>query len=410
MRHTRRTLIAATASAVLAAPFVRRGYAAEVVRLGVLSDLNGSYATLSGAGAVAAVNAAAEDFRKQHPDIPVEVLSSDFQLKPDIGLGIAREWFDTKSVDCILDVPMSALAFGLGSLAKERNKVVVFTATASDEITGKLCGPNHVHWTHDTYALGATVARAALARQLDTWFFIMPDYAMGKSQVASITHILEQNGAKVLGTVAHPFPGTTDFSSYLLRAQASGAKVICLANSGEDAVNCIKQAAEFGILGSGQAIVLPLFDTPLVKAVGLRTGHGLNYAVAAYWDQNDATRALQQRLAPVLNGGPLAQNHIGDYSGAYNYLKAVAAVGLARAKSDGRAVVEQLKSAPFDDAMFGRCVVRQDGRMVHDMRLMEIKTPSESHGDLDLARVVKTVPGDQAFRPLAEGHCPMVAG
>ncbi len=410
MNQTRRGVMAATAGAMLAAPFIRRGHAAEAVRLGLLSDLNGAYATLSGAAAVAAVKLAVEDFSKQHPDIPVEVQASDFQLKPDIGLGIARAWFDTQGVDCILDVPMSALAFSLGALARDRNKVVMFTSTASDEVTGRFCGPNHVHWTHDTYALGATVARAALEKKLDTWFFIMPDYAMGKSQVASITHILDQNGAKVLGTVAHPFPGTSDFSSYLLQAQSSGAKVICLANSGEDAVNCIKQAAEFGILGRGQSMVLPLFDTPLVKAVGLKTGQGLNYAVAGYWDENDATRSLQKRIAPALNGNPLAQNHIGDYSGAYNYLKAVAAVGVSRAKSDGRAVIEQLKSAPFDDAMLGRCVVRPDGRMVHDMLLMEVKKPSESHGELDLARVAETVPGADAFRPLAEGHCPMVSG
>ena len=410
MKQTRRSVMAGMAGALLATPYIRRGYAAEPVRLGLLSDLNGAYATLSGPGAVASVKAAVEDFAKEHPDIPVEVRAADFQLKPDVGLGIAREWFDTQGVDCILDVPMSALAFSLGPLARDRNKVVVFTATASDDVTGRFCGPNHVHWTHDTYALGATVARAALKRGLDTWFFIMPDYAMGKSQVASITHILEQNGGKVLGTVAHPFPGTSDFSSYLLQAQSSGAKVICLANSGEDAVNCIKQATEFGILGHGQTIVMPLFDTPLVKAVGLRTGQGLNYSVAAYWDQNDATRALQKRVAPVLNGNPLAQNHIGDYSGAYNYLKAVAAVGVARAKSDGRAVIAQLKSAPIDDAMLGRCVVREDGRNVHDMRLMEIKKPGEAHGELDLAKVDAVISGDQAFRPLAEGHCPLVSG
>ncbi len=404
----RRALLTGAAGTTLGAPFIRRGHAAEAIRLGLLSDLNGSYSALSGQGAVAAVKLAAADFMKDHPDIQVEVQAADFQLRPDIGLAIARGWYDAQAVDCILDVPMSALAYSLGGLARERNKTVIFTATSSDEVTGRYCGPNHIHWTQDTYGLGATVAKAALAKGLDTWFFIFPDYAMGKSQVASITHIVEQSGGKVLGSVAHPFPGVTDFSSYLLQGQASGAKVICLANSGDDAVNCIKQATEFGILGKGQTLTLPLFDTPLVKAVGLETAQGLTYAAAAYWDRNDASRSLQQRLAPALNGNPMAQNHAGDYTGAYAYLKAASAVGIGRAKSDGRAVIEYLKSAPFDDPILGHCVVRPDGRMVHDMLLMEIKKPSESKSDLDLARIVLVVPGDQAFRPIADGNCPML--
>ena len=308
---------------------------------------------------------------------------------------------------------MSALALGMTTLARDRNKVIMFTSTATDDLTGKYCGPNHVHWTHDTYALGATVARAALAKHLDTWFFILPDYAMGKSQVTSMTHVIERGGGKVVGSVAHPFPGTTDFSSYLLQAKSSGAKVICLANSGDDAVNCVKQAAEFGLIGrgdTGQTLTMGLFDTPLVYAIGLEIGQGLTYSAPAYWDMNDASRELAKRLAPSLNGGPMAGNHVGDYTGTYHYLKAVAAVGIARAKADGRAVVEQLKSAPIDDPILGRCVVRPDGRNVHDMLLMRIKAPSASAGGFDLAAIATVVPGDQAFRPMAEGKCSMVGG
>jgi branched-chain amino acid transport system substrate-binding protein len=408
---TRRAGLAAAAAAAVFAPYVHRGHAAEAVRIGSLSDLNSVYAMLSGSGAVAAVKLAAADFMKEHPDIPVEVLVSDFQLKPDVGLGIARGWFDTQGVDCIVDIPMSALALGMTTLARERNKVLMLTSTATDDLTGKFCGPNHVHWTHDTYAFGATVAQAWLAQGKDSWFFIMPDYSMGKSQVASMTTVIEKAGGKVVGVVAHPFPGTTDFSSFLLQAKASGAKIVCIANSGDDAVNCVKQAAEFGMIGkgdTGQTLTMALFDTPLVHAVGLPIAQGLTFSAPAYWDRNDATRALAKRLAPSLNGNPMAGNHIGDYTGTYHYLKAVAAVGVTKAKADGRAVVEQLKSAPIDDPMLGRCVVRADGRNVHEMLLMKIKTPAESKGPFDLASILAVVPGDKVFRPMADGRCPMV--
>ena len=414
----RRAALGAAVATALATPSIRRGHAAEGLRVGSLSDLNSVYSTLSGSGAVAAVRMAAADFMKEHPDIPVEVLVSDFQLKPDLGLSIARGWFDTQNVDCIVDVPMSAIALGMSTLARERNKVVMFTSTATDDLTGKFCAPNHVHWTHDTYAFGVTVARAWLKQGKDTWFFIMADYAMGKSQVASMTAVIEKSGGKVVGTAAHPFPGTTDFSSYLLQAKASGAKMICIANSGDDAVNCVKQAAEFGMIGqkgkgggdTGQTMTMTLFDAVLVHAVGLEVGQGLTYSSPAYWDRNDTTRAFAQRLAPALNGNPMAGNHAGDYTGTYYYLKAAAAVGIAKARADGRAVVEYMKANPIDDPMLGRCVVRKDGRCTHEMLLMQIKTPAESKGGFDLAKIVSVVPGDQAFRPMGEGGCPMVAG
>ena len=409
----RRTVLGGLAASALAAPFIRTGVAADVIRVGALSDLNSTYAMLSGSGAVAAVKLAAADFMKEHPDIPVEVLVSDFQLKPDVGLGIVRGWFDAQGVDCVVDIPMSALGIGLTTLAKDRNKVLMMTSTATDELTSKYCGPNHIHWTHDTYSLGATVAQAALAQGLDTWFFILSDYAMGKSQVASMTDIVQRAGGKVVGSVAHPFPGTSDFSSYLLQAKSSGAKVVCLSNSGDDAVNCVKQAAEFGMIGKNagsQKLTMALFDTPLVHAVGLEIGQGLTYSAPSYWDRNDATRDLAKRLAPSLNGEPLAGNHVGDYTGTYQYLKAVAAVGVPRAKADGRAVVAQLKSAPIQDPMLGTCVVRADGRNVHDMLLMKIKSPAQSKSEFDLATIEAVVPGDKAFRSLADGKCSMVNG
>ena len=383
MKHlNRRTLLAVGSAAGVFSPYIRRGYAAEALRVGSLSDLNSTYAILSGSGAVAAVKLAAADFMREHPDIPVEVLVSDFQLKADLGLSTARGWFDTQAVDCIVDIPLSAMALGLTTLAKERNKVLMMTSTATDDLTGKYCGPNHIHWTHDTYGLGVSVARAWLQQGADTWFFILADYAMGKSQVSSMSQVIEQNGGKVVGSTAHPFPGTTDFSSFLLQAKASGAKVVCLANSGSDAVNCVKQAAEFGMVGpnaSGkQVLTMTLFDTPLVYATGLEISQGLTYSAPAYWDRNDALRSLAKRLAPALNGNPLAGNHVGDYTGTYWYLKAAAEIGLSKAKADGRAVVEHLKSMTIDDPYLGRCVVRPDGRNLHDMLLMKIKQPSES--------------------------------
>jgi branched-chain amino acid transport system substrate-binding protein len=410
---TRRTALGTAAATALFAPAIRRGYAAEGLKVGSLSDLNSTYATLSGTGAVAAVKLAAEDFVKEHPQIPVEVVSADFQLKADVGLATSRNWFDTQGVDCIVDVPLSAMALGMTTLAKDRNKVVMFTSTATDDLTGKFCGPNHVHWTHDTYALGVSVARAWLAQGKDTWFFIMADYAMGKTQVASMTAVIEASGGKVIGAVAHPFPGTTDFSSYLLQAKASGAKMICIANSGTDAINCVKQAAEFGMIGkgdTGQTITTTLFDVPLAYAVGLEIAQGLTFSTPAYWDRNDASRALAKRLAPALNNNPMAGNHVGDYTGTYYYLKAAAGVGVAKAKADGRAVIEHMKAMKIDDPILGRCTVRPDGRNIHEMLLMTVKKPSESKGPFDLASITSVVPGDKAFRPMASGGCAMVSG
>lgn len=410
---TRRGTLATAATAAIFSPYVRRGYAAEGLKVGSLSDLNSTYATLSGTGAVAAVKLAAEDFTKEHPQIPVEVVSADFQLKADVGLSTSRNWFDTQGVDCIVDVPLSAMALGMTTLAKDRNKVVMFTSTATDDLTGKFCGPNHVHWTHDTYALGVSVARAWLEQGKDTWFFIMADYAMGKTQVASMTAVIEASGGKVIGAVAHPFPGTTDFSSYLLQAKASGAKMICIANSGTDAINCVKQAAEFGMIGkgdTGQTITTTLFDVPLAYAVGLEIAQGLTFSTPAYWDRNDASRALAKRLAPALNNNPMAGNHVGDYTGTYYYLKAAAEVGVAKAKADGRAVIEHMKTMKIDDPILGRCTVRPDGRNIHEMLLMKVKKPSESKGPFDLASIVSVVPGDKAFRPMAGAGCAMVSG
>src|SRR3954452_12256534 len=290
----------------------------------------------------------------------------------------------------------------------------LMTSTATDDLTGKFCGPNHIHWTHDTYGLGVSVARAWLQQGKDTWFFILADYAMGKSQVASMTQVIKQSGGTVVGSAAHPFPGTTDFSSFLLQAKASGAKIVCFANSGSDAVNCVKQAAEFGMVGpqatGDQIMTMTLFDTPLVYSTGLEISQGLTYSAPAYWDRNDALRVLAKRLAPALNGNPMAGNHVGDYTGTYWYLKAAAEVGVSKAKADGRAVIEHLKAMEINDPYLGRCVVRPDGRNMHDMLLMKIKTPSESKSMFDLATIQSVVPGDQAFRPMAGGGCSMVGG
>jgi branched-chain amino acid transport system substrate-binding protein len=409
---TRRTILA-TGAAALSAPFVGRlaGAATAPIRIGVLGDMAGPYSAFSGINSISATKLALADFAKLHPDIPVEVTSADFQLKPEIGLSIVRNWFDTGGVDCVVDIPLSALALGLTERCKESNKVGLFTGTATEDLTGKFCGPNHVHWTYDSYALATTVARALLAKKLDRWFFIAADYAMGATVVRDATAAITQAGGTVVGGVRHPFPSSGDFSSYLLQAQSSGANVLCFANAGDDLANAVKQAKEFGLGGSkGPVLTAMLMDVPTVRAIGLEQGQGLFYSNTFYWDMNDATRAFNKRLLALNNGVYLSQNVAGAYSATLHYLKAVAALGLEKAKTDGRAVVAQMKAIPYDDPLFGKGTVRADGRMMNSTHLLQVKRPDQSQGDWDCATIVSTVPPEQCIRPLAEGACTMAKG
>lgn len=407
-RHLLGAAAALGATALGAATPVRTARAqGQTIRIGVLTDLNGPYAANTGKGSVIGAQLAAEDFMKAHPGVKVEVIEADFQLKPDVAVGLAREWFDTKDVDMILDVPLSSAAFALATLVKDKDKVAMFTGTASSLLTGANCGPNHVHWIYDTWSAAASTGRAMVASGGDSWFFIAADYAFGKSLADDTGKFVEAAGGKVLGRVAHPFPGTTDFSSYLVQAQASGAKVIGLANGGTDTVNCVKQAAEFGITKKQRLVGMTCQITD-VHPMGLQSAQGLYVSEAFYWDMNDGTRGFSDRYAAKMGGIRPCSLQAGNYSAVMHYLKSAAAIGVDKAKASGRAVMAHMKTTPTDDIIFGKGTLRQDGRATHPMYLFQVKSPAESKKPWDYYKLVRTIPADQAFRPLNEGACPLV--
>lgn len=406
---TRRTALAASFAAV-AAPRLGRAAERQTIRVGVLTDLNGPNSNGTGEGSVTASRLAAEDFMRAHPDITVEVLSADYQSKPDIAQSIARDWFDRQGVDFISNVNNSSAALAIATLVRDKDKAAVFTTPASSDLTGKACGPNHVQWTYDTYALGSCTGKALVAEGGDTWFFIAADYTFGKLLASDTARAVTSVGGKVIGQVSHPFPETTDFSTFLLQAQASGAKVIGLANSGENTVNCVKQAAEFGIAKRGQKLAALLLTIPDVHGIGLATAQGLLLTEAWYWDMNDDTRAFAKRYAPRMGGKMPNMLQAGDYSAITHTLKAMQAIGLDRARASGRALIAQMKAMPVEDEAYGRGIIRADGRKMNPMYLFQVKAPAESHYPWDYYRLVRTVPAEEAFRPIDQGGCPMVAG
>jgi branched-chain amino acid transport system substrate-binding protein len=306
-----------------------------------------------------------------------------------------------------VDVPVSNCALAVASVTREHNKAAIFNTSTSD-LTGKACSPNHVHWAFDTYALAGTTARALLAEGGDTWYLIQADYTFGAVLAAEATSVIEASGGKVLGAVKHSFPGTTDFSSYLLSAQASGAKVIGLANAGTDAANCIKQAGEFGLTAGGTRLATLQCLLPQIRGVGIQAAQGLYNTESFYWDLNDGTRAFSDRFARELPGTKPSMIHAGCYAGVLHYLKAVAAIGVDAARADGAAAIAQMKRMPTEDALFGPGRIREDGRKIHHMHLFRVKAPASSKGDWDLYELVRTTPGEQAFRPLSAGLCPLV--
>jgi branched-chain amino acid transport system substrate-binding protein len=394
--------IAVGAAAVLP----RRSRAADKpIRIGVLTDMTGPYAANTGPGSVLGTQMAIEDFMHEHPGIKVELVQADFQLKPDVALSIATDWYNN-GVDLVTDVPLSSAAFAIGDLAKQKDKVAIFTGAASADITGGHCGPNHMHWVHDTWSMSHGVVDASIKEGADTWFFITADYAFGHSLQKDAAGFVTTSGGKVLGQALMPFPGTTDFSSALVQAQASGAKAIGLANGGSDTVNCIKQAAEFGITKK-QKVAGLLFLIHDVHGVGLQQAQGVLLNEAFYWDLNPGTREFGKRYAARFNGVMPGAGHAGQYSCVLHYLKAVVALGPDKATASGRAAVEQMKATPVDDPLF-KGKVRIDGRMVHDMYLFEVKSPAESKGPWDYYNLRRTIPADQAFRPLDQGGCPLV--
>ncbi len=402
----RRTILATG----LAAPLLsRRSFAQQKpIRVGVLTDMAGAYAANTGKGSVTGAQLAVEDFAKSHPAIKVELVSADLQLKPDVALAIAKGWYANEGVDLITDVPLSSAAFAIGDLAKAQDKVAIFTGGASADITGGHCGPNHMHWCYDTWSMPHGVVAATVKEGGSSWFFITADYAFGHALQSDAAGFVTAAGGKVLGQALAPFPGTTDFSSFIVQARASGAKVLGLANGGGDTVNCIKQAAEFGLIKGGMKVAGMLVLLHDVHGMGLEAAQGVSLTEPFYWNMNDGTRAFAQRFAKLMPGNMPGSVHAAQYSGVINYLKAVAAVGVDKAKASGKAVVDHMKATPTDDALFGKGSVRADGRKIHDMHLFEVKSPAQSKSPWDYYVHKRAIPAAEAFRPLSEGKCPLV--
>ena len=373
-----------------------------VVKIGVLTDLSGLYSDLAGSGAVLATQMAIDDFKAQaKPDFKIEMISSDHQNKGDISANKAREWFDTQQVDVVVDLVTTSTALAVMKVAKEKNKITLVSGAASTPITNEECTPTNVHWTYDTYALANGTGRTVVEQGGDTWFFVTADYKFGHSLENDTAEVVKKNGGKVLGTVRHPFPGT-DFSSFLLQAQASGAEVIGLANAGTDTTNSIKQAAEFGITPKQSLAGLLMFISD-VHALGLKATQGMYLTTGFYWDRNDETRAWSKRFFEKQQRMP-TMVQAGDYSAVMHYLKAVQAAGT----DDAAAVMKQMKATPVKDFFAENGKIRDDGRMVHDMYLVQVKKPEESKYDWDYYHIRQVIPGDQAFQPLEQSKCPLV--
>ena len=378
----------------------------KTVKIGALSDQSGLYADLGGPGSTLAAQMAAEDSGLQAKGWKIDVISGDHQNKPDIGTTIARQWFDVDKVDVIVDVPNSGVALAVNNVVKEKNGVYINSGAATSDLTNAQCSPNTVHWTYDTYMLAHTTGQALVKAGGDTWFFLTADYAFGAALERDTTAVITANGGKVVGGVKHPL-NTSDFSSFLLQAQSSKAKIIGLANAGGDTTNSIKQAAEFGIVKGGQKLAALLLFLTDVKAIGLETAQGLNFTETFYWDTNDDTRAFSKKFsARMKNGAPPTMVQAGVYSGLLHYFKALDALG--GNPHDGVKVVEKMKSIPTEDTLFGKGEIQPNGRTIHSAYLFEVKKPSESKGAWDFYKLIGTVPGDQAFTPLSESKCSLL--
>ena len=397
----RRSLLAAGAAATVL-PRARAQGAA--IKIGVLNDMSGPYRDTGGPLSVACAKQAVREFG---PGVPVEVINADHGNKPDLGASIARRWFDAEGVDMILDVPTSSVALAVNSVAREKNKVYLNSGAGTTDLTGPQCSPNTVQWTYDVYMLARSTGGAMVKAGGDSWFFLTADYVFGQQLASQGSHFVTQAGGRVLGEVRYPFPGTTDFSSFLLQAAASGAKVLGLANAGADTVNCVKQAAEFGLSPKMKLAALLMFISD-VHGLGLPAAQGLVLTETFYWDLNERTRAFAKRMAETVPAVRPDMDQAGCYAATLHYLKAVTALGVAAAKADGRATVARMKAMPTDDDAFGHGRIREDGRGLFPAYLFQVKSPAESHGPWDYYKLLATTPADQAFRPLAEGGCPLV--
>ena len=397
----------ALAAALLAAGHgPARAQLPSTIKIGVLNDMSGPYADVSGKGSVLAAQMAAEDFAKEAgPGAPkVEILAGDHQNKADIGANLARSWVDRDNVLAVVDVPNSAVALAVNQIMREKDRAFLASSTATSDLTGTQCAPTTVQWTFDTWALANGTARAVYQQGGHSWFFIGSDYALGAALVRDASAVIKAEGGTVAGDVRAPL-GVTDLSSYLLQAQSSGADVIATANGGDDVVNTIKQAREFGVGADGKQRLagLLVFLTD-VEGMGLQTAQGLLLTEAFYWNLNDATRAWSRRFAARSGGKMPTMNHAGVYSETLAFLRAAVAAG----SPSGKAIVARMEAAPIDDALFGPTTIRPDGRAVHAMYLFRVKAPAQSTGPYDLYDLVSTIPAADAFRPMSDGHCPLV--
>jgi branched-chain amino acid transport system substrate-binding protein len=399
----RRTFVALSLLAGLAPAALAQ--AQKPVRIGVLNDLSGVYADYQGEGSIIAARMAVEDFGGKVAGRPVEVVFADHQNKTDVGASIARRWFDVDGVDMIVDVPNSAVALAINGLAREKNKVLIGSGAGTSELTGKSCSPNTVHWTYDTYSLGRSLGKALAAQGAKKWFFITADYAFGKDLEKNAADAVLANGGEVVGTARHPI-GATDFSSFIVQAQNSGADVIGLANAGDDLSNSIKQAGDFGV-ASKQRIAALIANVNNIQGLGLPASQGLQVVTGYYWDLNEGTRAFAKRFQERHPRKNMPNDmQAGVYASVLHYLKAVEQ---AKSADDGRVVVAAMKTIPTDDRLFGKGTIRADGRKMHPMHLFTTKTAQESKGPWDFYNLVRSIPAEEAFRPLAEGGCPLAS-
>jgi branched-chain amino acid transport system substrate-binding protein len=378
-----------------------------VVKIAVLTDLSSLYADLGGPGSVIAAKMAVADFGAEKKGLKVEVISGDHLNKADVSTTLANQWYDVDKVDMIIDVPNSGVALAVSEVARQKNKVFIVSGAAASDLTGPKCNANTIHWTYDTWMLANGTGKAMVKNGGDTWFFLTADYAFGHALERDTAAVVEANGGKVLGKVRHPL-NTNDFSSFLLQAQASKAKVVGLANAGGDTINSIKQASEFGIVKGGQKLAGLLVFASDVNGLGLQAAQGLTLTETWYWDANDANRAWTKRWRAERGADKVpTMAHAGVYSGVLHYLKAIEAM---KKDGDGKAVVEQMKSMPTDDPLFGKGSIRADGRKIHDAYLFEVKKPEESKYPGDFYKQISVIPAAEAFRPLKEGGCPLVSG
>jgi len=401
MRLKMKTLAAAAILAFSAG--AQAQISGNVVKIGVLNDQSSLYADLSGQGSVIAARMAIEDFKAKEKGLNVEVVFADHQNKADVGSQIANKWYDSEGVDVIVDTPNSGVAYAVNQITKDKGKAFINSGAASSDLTGKSCSPNTIHWTYDTWMLANGTGKAIVKTGGDTWFFLTADYAFGHALERDTEAVVLKSGGKVLGKVRHPL-NTQDFSSFLLQAQASKAKIIGLANAGGDTVNSIKQASEFGIVKAGQNLAGLLVFITDVHGLGLEKAQGLIFTETFYWDLNDQTRAFTKRFAAANGGKYPSMVQAGVYSGVLHYLKAVAALK----SDDGTKVIAKMKEMPTDDPLFGKGTIRADGRKIHPAYLVEVKKPSESKGPYDYYKIRATIPANEAFRPMDQGDCPLV--